>query len=208
MRKKYDTPATPCDQLLACAKVSEETKIQLRATSRSLDPMDLAADIEERLGRIFTIVDYIEEDRLDEMARAGEPDPEAGSLVRTAFRTSGKPCQIHPKKPKPNQAPGVMNPDTTTQPIRCHLSLAQYARPFISLATGMGQASESRPLFRVGARTTSPPPFGRNQSTFAISNGQHLIPYCQGFTVSHSRRHRTGKSHDRQRRGGLRTCRR
>lgn len=79
VRKKYDTPATPCDRLLACAKVSEETKIQLRATRRSLDPMDLAADIEERLGRIFTIVEHIEEDRLDEMVRAGELAPRSGS---------------------------------------------------------------------------------------------------------------------------------
>jgi hypothetical protein len=79
VRKKYDTPATPCDRLLACAKVSEETKIQLRATRRGLDPMDLAADIEARLGRIFTIVERIEEDRLDEMARAGEPAPRSGA---------------------------------------------------------------------------------------------------------------------------------
>ena len=50
VRKKYDTPATPCDRLLACAKVSEETKAQLRATRAALDPMDLAADIEE-IGR-------------------------------------------------------------------------------------------------------------------------------------------------------------
>ncbi len=79
VRKKYDIPAKPCDRLLACAKVSEETKIQLRATRRSLDPMDLAADIEERLRRIFTIVEYIEEDRLDEMTRAGEPAPRSGA---------------------------------------------------------------------------------------------------------------------------------
>ena len=55
VRKKYDTPATPCDRLLACAKVSEETKAQLRTTRRGLDPMALAADIEARLGRIFTL---------------------------------------------------------------------------------------------------------------------------------------------------------
>ena len=71
-RKKYDTPATPCDRLLACAKVSEETKAQLRATRSALDPMDLAADIEARLARIFTLVERIEEDRQEEMERAGE----------------------------------------------------------------------------------------------------------------------------------------
>ena len=117
-RKKYDTPATPCDRLLACAKVSEETKVQLRATRRGLDPMDLAADIEARLARIFTLVERIEEDRQDEMDRAGKTHPQRKSL-------STPP----PKNPKPNQAPGVMNPSTTTHPLRCHLSLEQYDPP-------------------------------------------------------------------------------
>lgn len=72
VHKKYDTPATPCDRLLACAKIGEETKIRLRGIRAALDPMDLAADIETRLGRIFGLVDRIEEDRQDEMERAGE----------------------------------------------------------------------------------------------------------------------------------------
>lgn len=72
VHKKYDTPATPCDRLLACAKVGEETKSRLRALRAALDPMDLAADIEARLGRIFELVVRIEEDRQDEMERAGE----------------------------------------------------------------------------------------------------------------------------------------
>ena len=71
VHKKYDIPATPCDRLLACAKVSETTKTQLRATRSALDPLDLAADIEARLGRIFALVARIEEDRHDEIARAG-----------------------------------------------------------------------------------------------------------------------------------------
>ena len=122
VRKKYDTPATPCDRLLNCAKVSEETKDQLRVTRAALDPMDLAADIEARLGKIFTIVERIEEDRQEEMERAGESPP------------CGKPCQNHPKEPKPNQVPGVMNPGATTSPLRCHLSLAQYVVETASVA--------------------------------------------------------------------------
>lgn len=113
VHKKYATPATPCDRLLACAKVSEETKVQLRATRSGLDPMDLAADIEARLGRIFAIVERIEEDRQDEMDRAGESHP--------LRKTLSNP-------PQRNQAPGVMNPGATTHPLRCHLSLAQYVR--------------------------------------------------------------------------------
>lgn len=79
VRKKYDTPATPCDRLLACAKVSKETKNQLRQTRAALDPMNLAADIEVRLGRIFTLVAHIEEDRQDEIERAGQP-PVGGAV--------------------------------------------------------------------------------------------------------------------------------
>ena len=61
--KKYDTPASPCDRLLACAKVSKETKAHLRTTRAALDPMDLAADIEAGLEKIFTVVERIEEER-------------------------------------------------------------------------------------------------------------------------------------------------
>jgi hypothetical protein len=73
--KKYDTPASPCDRLIACAKVSEETKAHLRTTRAALDPMDLAADIEARLAKIFTVVEQIEEERQEEMDRAGEAHP-------------------------------------------------------------------------------------------------------------------------------------
>jgi hypothetical protein len=104
VRKKYDTPATPCDRLLNCAKVSEETKDQLRVTRAALDPMDLAADIEARLGKIFTIVERIEEDRQEEMERAGESHPlraAAGADCVTALRkTLSKPPERTKTKPR------------------------------------------------------------------------------------------------------------
>lgn len=70
----YDSPATPCDRLLVCAKVSEEAKAKLRATRRGLDPMELAADVERRLGEIFEIVERIEEERAEMLAWAEEKD--------------------------------------------------------------------------------------------------------------------------------------
>lgn len=70
VRKKYDDPATPCDRLLACVKVDEETKRRLREERGGLDPLSLAADIEARLERIFALVERIEEDRQDEIQRA------------------------------------------------------------------------------------------------------------------------------------------
>ena len=104
VRKKYDTPATPCDRLLACAKVSEATKTQLRAARTELDPMDLAADLEARLGRIFMIVERIEEERQDEMDRAGESHPlsaAAGAACVTASVATA-PCASTPSTPAEN----------------------------------------------------------------------------------------------------------
>lgn len=72
VRKKYDKPATPCDRLLACAKVPEETKARLRVERAALDPMELAEDIEARLAEIFAVVERVEEERREEMERAGD----------------------------------------------------------------------------------------------------------------------------------------
>ncbi|MFN9513735.1 MAG: hypothetical protein ACK57Z_12240 [Akkermansiaceae bacterium] len=72
MRKKYDKPASPCDRLLACEKVSEGVKASLRLKRSELDPLDLAGEVERRLGEIFRLVERIEEDRWEEMERAGE----------------------------------------------------------------------------------------------------------------------------------------
>jgi hypothetical protein len=57
--------------------------------------MDLAADIEARLGKIFTIVELIEEDRQEEMERAGESHPLRGAagaenLVKTTSRNQNQ----------------------------------------------------------------------------------------------------------------------
>ena len=138
VRKKYDTPATPCDRLLNCAKVSEETKDQLRVTRAALDPMDLAADIEARLGKIFTIVERIEEDRQEEMERAGESHPLRKTLSKPPERTKTKPsAECHES----------WRNDFT---LRCHLSLAQYeglksvSRIFGRDGTGVAKSRMSR----------------------------------------------------------------
>lgn len=46
VRKKYDKPASPCDRLLACEKVSETTKKQLREKRSERDPLELAEEVE------------------------------------------------------------------------------------------------------------------------------------------------------------------
>lgn len=72
MRKKYDQPRTPCDRLLACPKVSEWRKEELRQARAGLDPMDLAEEVERRLGAIFRIVDEKKEERREELEWARE----------------------------------------------------------------------------------------------------------------------------------------
>ena len=72
VRKKYDKPASPCDRLLACEKVSEATKKQLREKRSELDPLELAEEVERRLSEIFQIVERIEEERWEERERARE----------------------------------------------------------------------------------------------------------------------------------------
>jgi hypothetical protein len=66
--------------------------------------MDLAADIEARLGKIFTIVERIEEDRQEEMERAGESHPlraAAGADCVTAS-VAIAPCASTPSAPAEN----------------------------------------------------------------------------------------------------------
>jgi hypothetical protein len=87
VRKKYDKPATPCDRLLACAKVDGKTKRRLRAVRAALDPLALAEDVEARLREIFAIVERIEEDRWDEIQRAAAhptADPVGADCVAAA----------------------------------------------------------------------------------------------------------------------------
>jgi hypothetical protein len=72
VQKKYDKSLSPCDRLLACEKVSEESKSELRKKRTALDSLTLSEDIEQRLKAIFEIVEWIEEERREEMDRAGE----------------------------------------------------------------------------------------------------------------------------------------
>ena len=58
--------------MLACEKVSETTKKQLQENRNELDPLELAEEVERRLGEIFQIVERIEEERWEERERAGE----------------------------------------------------------------------------------------------------------------------------------------
>lgn len=104
IRKSYDKPATPCDRLLACPKVNDEVKETLRQTRANLDPLSLAEEVEQRLSEIFKLVERIEEERWEEMERAGEhPGGASGVLdfvtavvapAPTACTTSSSPEEL------------------------------------------------------------------------------------------------------------------
>lgn len=72
--KKYDQARTPCDRLLDCLKVSKATKAELRRTRKNLDPIELANQLEAKLGIIFEIVERIEEECAEEQRWAEEAD--------------------------------------------------------------------------------------------------------------------------------------
>ena len=96
VHKKYDKPASPCDRLIACEKVSEATKKQLQDKRSKLDPIELAKEVERRLGEIFQIVERIEEDRREERERAGESPEGSGDFSAAAD------CVTAPVAPAPS----------------------------------------------------------------------------------------------------------
>ena len=66
VKKHYDRAKSPCDRMLSCSKVSDEVKINLRTTRASLDPYALAESIEEKLDKIFKMVEKIQAIRDEE----------------------------------------------------------------------------------------------------------------------------------------------
>ena len=55
VKKRYGTPATPCDRLLWRDDVSEETKVMLRDSRSELDPVSLLHTIREAQSALATI---------------------------------------------------------------------------------------------------------------------------------------------------------
>lgn len=120
VKKKYDAPRTPFQRLLDCPKVAEKTKRELRRKQRTLDPIDLAGSIEEKLVVIMKRVDRIEEERAElgawaeetteEPSRAGDSPEPAGLrgvvppvAAAPSVPTPLKPSQKLAKKPQKQQ---------------------------------------------------------------------------------------------------------
>lgn len=102
--KRYDTPQTPCDRMLACAHVPATTRQELRAKRAALDPLALSQLIENKLQAIRKIVDEIEDRRAEEKSRAEEGEKTVPPA--TAARTGGV------------TAPVAIAPAASTPPVR------------------------------------------------------------------------------------------
>ena len=118
--KTYDHPKTPCDRILACDQVSEETKQLLRAKREALDPMKLSAVIETKLQAIQDLIEEIEERRAEERSRAGEsesresPCSTAGAGCVTAL-VAIAPAASTPPAPAENLVKSTPKREKTNQ---------------------------------------------------------------------------------------------
>lgn len=55
-RKKYDLPKTPYQRLIDCDSISKDKKEQLNLTCETLNPFELKRSIEQKLQRIFKLI--------------------------------------------------------------------------------------------------------------------------------------------------------
>jgi hypothetical protein len=103
VKKVYDKPKTPCDRLLNCDKVSDETKAKLRKTRASLDPYELAKMIEIKLKSIYEIINEIEEQRAEENEWIKEQTGKLQEGGATVFEEgSAPPVAIAPSGSDPS----------------------------------------------------------------------------------------------------------
>ena len=121
VRKKYDKPASPCDRLLTCEKVSEAAKKELRQKRSELDLIDLAEEVQRRLSEIFRLVERIDEERWEEMERAGEVGGANFPQGWTALRLRSLPLPVPPLHPTLRKSLLKHHQRTITQPSAgCH----------------------------------------------------------------------------------------
>lgn len=79
VKKRYDTPKTPCDRLLECSKVSGKLKKVLRARRKEMDPLKLSAEVEKKLKSIHKRIEDQERKRAEEESWMEEDTPAASA---------------------------------------------------------------------------------------------------------------------------------
>lgn len=79
VKKRYDTPATPCQRLLADARTPSDVRTKLEVLQKQLDPVSLLHDIRHRQRRLVTLADK---------ARIEEQEPEPLEKFMAALKTA------------------------------------------------------------------------------------------------------------------------
>ena len=103
--KKYDEPQTPCDRLLKCPKVSAEMKETLKQKRSTLDPIELAKNVETKLQHIHAILEQSEAQREEENAwLAALPTCAPAGTDSVAASVATAPSAFTPSEPSENLA--------------------------------------------------------------------------------------------------------
>lgn len=103
--KKYDEPQTPCDRLLKCPKVSDEMKETLKQKRSTLDPIELAKNVETKLQHIHAILEQSEAQREEENAwLAALPTCAPAGTDSVAASVATAPSAFTPSEPSENLA--------------------------------------------------------------------------------------------------------
>jgi len=88
LRRRYDTPRTPLERVLACADVDRATVAHLVTLRERLDPFALAATIERQLEAIYALANHRQSPAL---AANGAPDRAAAPPSPPARRRGALP---------------------------------------------------------------------------------------------------------------------
>jgi hypothetical protein len=106
VKKTYLRPATPCQRLLADARISEDVRREVVATCTTLDPVRLLQTIREIQQELVAIADR------PSMGEAAAPDRSSLEQFLSGLRTAWQDGEVRPtSKPKERPRRGRRRPD-------------------------------------------------------------------------------------------------
>jgi hypothetical protein len=88
VRRRYDAPRTPLERVLASTTIEPARAAELRRLRDRLDPFALAATIEAKLGRLYTLANPRHS---PPAATSGEPVPVVRRPVRKRLSINPSP---------------------------------------------------------------------------------------------------------------------
>ena len=107
--KRYHKPLTPCDRLLADARVAESAQQRIIALRADLDPVRLLAEIRSAQQALVTLVEAADATRI--AASTAEKTVPIDTFV-SGLRTAWQDGQVRPtSQPKPKAKRGRRRPD-------------------------------------------------------------------------------------------------